>query len=198
MKQHTLASSGTGARLVDDAARGSSERPQPDDASWTALVARHDRLLRGVARRYRLNASDVDDVLQNTWVRAWRHLDQLRDADAIEGWLVVTVRREAMRLLQRDVREVLAASPVDASQPAAGCVEDAVLERERDACLHAAVGRLPARQRDILRGLLASPEPSYGAVAARLGMPRGSVGPTRERAFARLRLDSALQHVVHG
>ena len=64
-------------------------------------------MLRGVARRYQLAAADVDDVVQTTWLRAVDHVGRLNDPGAIAGWLVVTTRREAMRTLQRGVREVL-------------------------------------------------------------------------------------------
>jgi DNA-directed RNA polymerase specialized sigma24 family protein len=58
---------------------------------------------------------------------------------------------------------------------------------ERDAQLWSALATLPERSRLLLRVLMADPPPSYDEVADALGMPRGSIGPTRARSLARLR-----------
>jgi DNA-directed RNA polymerase specialized sigma24 family protein len=50
-----------------------------------------------------------------------------------------------------------------------------------------AAERLPVRCRKLLRVLMASPPPSYAEVAAALGLPIGSIGPTRARCLERLR-----------
>src|SRR3954454_13002868 len=80
--------------------------PGPGAApDWTALVARFDPTLRGIARSYRLCSADVDDVVQAAWVRLYERYDTIREPAAIGGWLATTVRREAMGLLQRKMRE---------------------------------------------------------------------------------------------
>ena len=78
-----------------------------DERAWTDLVVHFDGLLHGVAGRYRLAAPDAEDVVQTAWLRALEHVERLDDPGAIAGWLVTTTRREAMRTLQRAVREVL-------------------------------------------------------------------------------------------
>ena len=101
---------------------------------------------------------------------------------AIAGWLVVTTRREAMRTLQRGVREVLTddTSAIDDPDPAGPDVH--AIERERRAALHAAVERLAGRQRVLLTSMLSTPAPTYEQLSTRLEMPVGSIGPTRDRA----------------
>ena len=64
-------------------------------------------MLRSVARSYRLSPQDADDAVQATWIKLYEHIDRIRDHDAIAGWLATTIRREALRLLQTHVREVL-------------------------------------------------------------------------------------------
>jgi DNA-directed RNA polymerase specialized sigma24 family protein len=49
------------------------------------------------------------------------------------------------------------------------------------------VSRLPARCQQLLRVLMASPPPSYAEAAAALGLPLGSIGPTRARCLRTLR-----------
>lgn len=47
------------------------------------------------------NRALAEDAVQETMIRAWRHLDSLRDPVAARSWLLTIARREAMRLLQR-------------------------------------------------------------------------------------------------
>ena len=70
------------------------------------------------------------------------------------------------------------------------------LDGERGAALRAAIGRLTGRQRELLSLLVRRPELSYDEVSSELAMPVGSIGPTRERAFERLRSDTALASAV--
>jgi RNA polymerase sigma factor (sigma-70 family) len=167
-----------------------------DGRAWNHLVARFEPLLRGVLRGYRLDRADVDDVLQTTWLRAFRHIGTLRDPAALGGWLVITARREALRLLQREVREVLTDAPAVLDVPDWASAEVVALERERGRAVHGAVRRLRGRQRDVAGTLLARPGISYDEMSELLDMPIGSIGPTRERAFRRLRRDAELLAVV--
>jgi DNA-directed RNA polymerase specialized sigma24 family protein len=66
----------------------------------------------------------------------------------------------------------------------------ALLTGERDRALWDAFAALPASDRRLLRMLMADPAPSYKEVSAALGMPIGSIGPTRARALQRLRCEA--------
>jgi DNA-directed RNA polymerase specialized sigma24 family protein len=66
-------------------------------------------------------------------------------------------------------------------------VDLALLTAERDAALWRAFKRLPARDQALLRLLTTDPAPTYEETGAALGMPIGSIGPTRARALERLR-----------
>jgi RNA polymerase sigma factor (sigma-70 family) len=172
------------ARLVADAA-------SRDEHAWGALVQEFDGLLRSVARNYRLGAADVVDVVQNTWLKAWCHLGQLRDPTAIGSWLVAMLRRDALRTLQVAVREVLTDAPPE-SERHGDCPAQVLIDRECETHVRQAVDRLSGRQRQLISCLLASPPLTYEAVSERLEMPIGSIGPTRERALERLRRDRDL------
>ena len=166
-----------------------------DEGAWTDLVRRLDGVLHAVANRYRVGA-DVDDVVQTAWLRALDHVDRIDHPGAIAGWLVTTTRREAMRTLQRGVREIVTSDVTATAGPDSATPETVVFERERRAAVHDAVARLPRRQRRLMAALLAMPSPSYQRVAQQTGMPIGSIGPTRERAIGRLREDPQLANAV--
>jgi RNA polymerase sigma factor (sigma-70 family) len=164
-----------------------------DPNAWAQLVQRFDRVLRRIARSYRIGPADVDDVLQATWLNLFEAIDQLREPAAIGGWLVTATRRNALRRIQMQVREQLTDDPqlgdrADDNEP-----ERTVLARERGAALAAAVDRLPGRHRDLMNALLAEPALGYREVSERVAMPLGSIGPIRARALARLARDAQLR-----
>jgi RNA polymerase sigma factor (sigma-70 family) len=177
------------APLTRDAAAGCEN-------AWRDLVGRFDPMLRGIVRGYRLDDADVEDVVQTTWIRAHRNLDRLNDPGAVGAWLAITARREALRTLQRGVRELPSAEPQPLDEAGDDTPEDIVSQRERRSALRAAVRRLPGRQGELLSEMLRRPSASYEEIADALGMPVGSIGPTRERALGSLRRDEQLAAVV--
>ena len=62
-----------------------------------------------------------------------------------------------------------------------------VLGDERQRLLWTLVGRLEERCQQLLRVVAFAPPTNYATVAAALGMPIGSIGPTRGRCLAKLR-----------
>lgn len=161
-----------------------------DQSAWHALVERYNKLLWSVARGHRLGTADAADVVQTTWLRLVEHLGQIHDPERLAAWLVTTSRRECLRLLRRGRGEVVGA--VDDIVP--GLADDDaepldahLLTDERDALLWTCFRQLSDRCRLLLRILMATPPPAYADVAAALGVPIGSIGPTRGRCLERLR-----------
>jgi len=163
-----------------------------DPQAWESLVARFTPTLRAVVRGYRLTTADVEDVVQTTWVVTFAHIDRLRKPEAIGGWLHVTARREALRTLQRRQREI----PIDElwqpDQHDHTSPESALLAAEQRDTVHAAVERLPNRRQRTIINALNHADISYADLADKLNIPVGSIGPTRDRALARLRRDRHL------
>jgi RNA polymerase sigma factor (sigma-70 family) len=177
------------AALVHAAAAG-------DAYAWDAIVQRYGGLIRGLARSFRLSDADASDVVQTTWLRLLRSIDRLDDPAALPAWLATTARRESLRLLQSQMRDVVTAEPILPDHADSSTLEDEAAEHERCRALRDAVDRLPARSRVLVEMLLTNPECSYEQVGAALGMPIGSIGPTRERSLARLRRDPRLLSAV--
>ncbi|HEX6024140.1 MAG TPA: sigma-70 family RNA polymerase sigma factor [Solirubrobacter sp.] len=185
-----MASANPSVRATVVAATGGDER------AWNELVARFTPVLRRVAKGYRLSPEDVDDVIQLSWVALLENLPNLREPEAIGAWLVTTARRVAFRIRQHDVREVPTEFPFTEHLAAPDCCETAIIDRERMAALRQAVRRLPSRQRELVEALLDAPGSSYRDVSQGLGIPVGSIGPTRERGLDRLRRDAQLARVL--
>ncbi len=158
-------------------------------AAWNEIVRRYERLVWSVARAHRLSSADAADVVQTTWLRLVEHLGSLHDPERLGAWLATTARRESLRVAGRRKREqVDGADDELAALPDDGIgVEESLLSSERDAIVLRAVRRLDERCQRLLRVLSASPPPRYEAVAEALGMPIGSIGPTRGRCLHRLK-----------
>ena len=152
------------------------------------LVPELSPMLWHVARSAGLSAADAEDVVQQAWLRLVSHLDQLSQPGSVASWLVTTTRREAWRRRSAGRRQFPAEQEWLADQPDKDpdAAEQAVIDEERRE-LWAALAQLSPRCQQLLRIVAFVPRPDYDAVAAGLGIPRGSVGPTRGRCLAKLR-----------
>lgn len=160
---------------------------QGDQRAWNALVDEHSRLLWSVARSFRLDAADANDVVQTTWLRLLEHLDRIEDPSRLVGWLVTTARREAMRVLRRSGRERPVVEDTVLDRPDDGPPVDArLLQDERNRALWDAFSRLNEKCRQLLRVAVTHPQ-AYDEISEALGMPIGSIGPTRRRCLTQLR-----------
>ena len=168
-------------------------RPLGDAHALRLLVERFDPVLRGVARRHRLSDFDADDVIQETWLAFLEHGGTIREPAAVQGWLATTARRQCLRLLQGRRRERVAEDPARDDQRLGGDPHAALLAAERRAAVLAALAELPLPKRRLMTLLVARPELGYQAVGATLGMPVGSIGPTRLRALSSLRRSTGLR-----
>jgi RNA polymerase sigma factor (sigma-70 family) len=167
-----------------------------DERAWGALVDRFGGVVRAVARAHRLSGSDAADVAQTTWLRLVEKLPLLDSPEHVGAWIATTARRECLRVL-RAQRRVVPAGHEDfrAEEPDDRDVEAELLAGERERAVRDALRSLPERQRTLLRLIASEPAPTYDEISAVLGIPVGSIGPTRQRALARLRRElSQEQH----
>jgi RNA polymerase sigma factor (sigma-70 family) len=165
----------------------SAARQGSDDAVGE-MVTEFSPLLWHVARAAGLSAGDAEDVLQTVWTRLLEHLDEIRTPAALGGWLVVTAKREAWRVRAAERKQI----PVDTDsfaelpEQGSGSEERVILDDQRRT-LWAAIRELSPRCQELLRIIAFVPQADYAAVAAKLGMRIGSIGPTRGRCLAKLR-----------
>ena len=157
-----------------------------DRAAWEALVARFERLVWSVARSHRLSDADAADVCQTTWLRLLEHLGDVRNPDALGRWLATITRNECLRVLRHRTRQVPTADEEIPQQTVPADVDARLLARERDAALWKAFATLSSRCQALLRMIATDPPASYEDIAGALGMPVGSIGPTRGRCLATL------------
>jgi RNA polymerase sigma factor (sigma-70 family) len=163
-----------------------------DESAWHELVDRYAPLVWSICVRYQLGGADIEDVGQTVWLGLVEQLanEKLREPAALPGWLATTTQRECLRVVRaRGKYEVFAAVPDDSGTPAAAdamVIEEEVLLAERNALLRAALAELPEADQRLLALLLRDPPLSYAEIGEILGMPPGSIGPTRQRCLRRL------------
>ena len=179
----------TNTELVNAAAKG-------DQGAWDLIVKRYLPLVYSVIGKFGLSRSDAQDVNQTVWLRLVEHLDDIRDPGALPGWIGVTTRNEALRLLRSRRRTVQVdpmSSQVFDDQPQSPSIDEDLLRSERRQVLREALAELPQKQRELLLLLVADPPVSYTEISKRLAIPMGSIGPTRARCLKRLRATSTLK-----
>jgi RNA polymerase sigma factor (sigma-70 family) len=176
---------------------------QGDAAAWSVLVRRYQRLVYTIPRRAGLSEEESADVFQATFTRLFRAIDRLKDPARIRAWLVTTAHRETLRVLKQrrdglptvsiddafpdgDAEEAEPGPDAGFPTPPGTSSEPSVEERWDE--VRQALDRLEPRCRQLLELLFLSDlEPSYAEVSQRLGMPVGSIGPTRSRCLEHLR-----------
>jgi RNA polymerase sigma factor (sigma-70 family) len=161
-----------------------------DVQAWSSLVSQYGRLIWSITARFKLMEDDGADVVQTTWLRLIEHIDRIQQPDRIGYWLAATARNECLRYVAARrrlvlVRENTAFDGVDYQGPQ---VDEALLAAERVQVVREAIAHLPAQSQRLLELLMADPPIPYAEISDQLGVPLGSIGPTRRRCLAKLRV----------
>ncbi len=167
-------------------------------AAWAALVRRYQRLMYAIVRRAGMDEHSAADVFQTVFARLVDHVPRLREPQHLQAWLVTTAKRECLALRSRAARHVPlpeawdpegdAAPPFELADdgPNAEALLDNLQQQHR---MRLALERLDERCRNLLTMLFVDEDEAvaYVEVSRRLGLPVGSIGPTRARCLAKLR-----------
>ena len=185
-----------GETLVQQAARAFTAYRDGDRAALDELVALLTPLLWHTVRGQGVDAVSAEDVVQTIWMRLLHSTSSIRDPQTVVKWLLTASRREAWRVSKRtradlartaalfgQEGEELTAIPAEPEQ----LPEEVVFRDHRQRRLWDHVQGLPDRCRELMRVIAFADRPDYALIADSLGMPVGSIGPTRGRCLAKLR-----------
>jgi RNA polymerase sigma factor (sigma-70 family) len=162
-----------------------------DEAKMADLVRVLTPILWHTVRGVRLDSATAEDVLQTVWLTLVRKADTISEPQAVLQWMVVTARREAWRVAKAGTRvrpEDLDAATGQDQAASEESVEDDVLAADTRTRLWRHIQRLPERCQALLRVIAFADRPDYAEIARALSMPQGSIGPTRGRCLAKLRV----------
>ena len=152
-----------------------------DPVAFRLLVERYQAMARARAADLSRNRSDVDDIVQESFLQAFVALDRLRDPDRFAGWLagiVVNVSRN----LQRRTGPVLLPEWPEQLHPAAAAAVPSADDLDRAAAVRAAVADLPAGQRRAVALYYYADQP-----ADQIGESPGAARASLHKARLRLR-----------
>ena len=157
-------------------------------AALDEVVDELNPLLWSVARAEGLTQEDAADVVQTTWLELVRQMHTIRSPLALTAWLIQATKREAWHTGARRRKragpgvEFLEDVPDAAPDPA-----DQAVTSGTHGVLWQHFAKLSERCKTLLRVIAHADRPDYAAIAEALGMPHGSIGPTRGRCLAKLR-----------
>lgn len=189
---------------IEDLVTGAREG---DQGSWAELIERHQPIIDAVSRRYRLGREDGADLSQTVWLQLTCHLDSIREPRALPGWIKVTAEREAFRLI-RIGRRTISLEPIAGyyegqASPAelrfssvADDVDTDLLRAEEQDAIREGLATLKPNHRELLLMLVAEPAVPYAEISSALGLPIGSIGPTRARCLRKLEAAPSVQALL--
>jgi RNA polymerase sigma factor (sigma-70 family) len=171
----------TTTELLHDAVEG-------DQSAWQELVRRFEPAVGAIVTAHRFQEADARDAAQRTWLQLLEHHHQIREPEALGGWLRTTAKRECLRIIEDQRRAHPVYYTEDAEYPDSTVdVEERVVEKEVTRQLRRLMQLLPARSLALMTSLFQDDPPGYAQLAHSTGIPIGSIGPTRARALSRLR-----------
>ena len=166
---------------------------QGSAGAWRRVLDNYERLVYSIPLRYGLSQHDAADVAQITFTILLQSLDTLPDDSRLGPWLATVTRRHTWRFMERNRRET-ASEHLEDTRLAQSAVllgkqdADSIEHWELTEWLNAGLSKMDGRCRELLLALYLEPEqPSYAQVVEKMGMPLGSIGPTRARCLKRLK-----------
>lgn len=127
-----------------------------------------------------------EDAVQTAFLQLVDRADSIQEPAAVLGWLVVVVKREVWRLVRGARREIGVDEVPEAPAVQLDPEAQSILS-ERQRVLWGHVSGLSPRCQELLRVIAFADRPDYAAIGQALGMPVGSIGPTRGRCLQKLR-----------
>lgn len=164
-----------------------------DERAWDVLVRRYRRLVYSVPNRAGLREDQVEDVFHQTFAKLAERIGSIRDLDRVRSWMVTTARRltiDCIRARQASREVVMEEDALQRVPDPADDAPEALEKLEKQHMIRQAMARVGERCRRLLSALFydtGDEPPSYEGISGDLGMPIGSIGPTRARCLKKLR-----------
>ena len=161
-----------------------------DQLAWEKLIRRYQRLIYAIPLRAGLDDEQAAEIFQDVFTTFFQKLNDIEQPEKLHAWLVTTARRKTWRTISK----AHGRSHTDTEAHEAATVRDEtplpdeqLLLLEEQHRIRTAVSMLDERCQKLVQLLFYRTEPSsYAEIAASLGIPEGSIGPTRARCLGKL------------
>ena len=161
-----------------------------NEHAWSALLDRYKNLIYSIPLRYGAPHQDAADIFQAVCLDLFNELPRIRDAEALQAWLVRVTTHKCYHWKRRQISQErnsddLADEHLD---PRHAIPPDVLVDVEQEQIVREAIGRLPPRCREMIELLFfAQPPVPYNDVARHLHLATGSIGFIRGRCLKRLK-----------
>jgi RNA polymerase sigma-70 factor (ECF subfamily) len=157
-----------------------------DREACRELVRRHHQGVYGYLRRLGAQPPLAEDLTQETYAKAWRRIETLRDAGSLRSWLLTIARNEFFQRLRVERPEADGCEELPETEDPDPGAESAMIDSERDRQLRRAVGRLEPTLQEAV-ALHYFQDLSFRETGSVLGIPAGTVKSRIHRALGELR-----------
>jgi RNA polymerase sigma-70 factor (ECF subfamily) len=131
----------------------------PDRELFVRLIMRHDRAIRAFLRGLLRTSADVDEVMQEVSVAAWRKFDQLDDPENFQRWACVIARYEVLMYRRKKARDrFVLGEDIEELMAEEGLKELPLRGQQLDA-LENCLNKLPTERKHLVLKAYAAEEP---------------------------------------
>lgn len=165
-----------------------------DQLAWEKLIRRYQRLIYAIPLRAGLDEDQAAEIFQDVFTTFFQKLNDIEEPEKLQAWLVTTARRKTWRTIttpqhrmRPKVEAIESTHEAVAVRDETPLPDEQLLLLEEQHRIRTAVSMLDDRCRRLVEMLFYRAEPpSYAEIAASLGIPEGSIGPTRARCLGKL------------
>ncbi len=159
--------------------------PSRQHAAFEQLVEHFKETLYWQIRRMVLSHDDADDVLQNTFIKAWLALPNFREEAQLSTWLYRIASNETINFLQQR-RQLMSLDDDGVTSVAATLQSDPYFDGdETELQLQQAIAQLPHRQRQVFN-MKYFDEMKYEDISQVLGTSVGALKASYHHAVKKI------------
>jgi RNA polymerase sigma factor (sigma-70 family) len=161
-----------------------------NERAWNALLDRYKNLIYSIPLRYGTPHQDAADIFQAVCLDLFNELPRLRDAEALQGWLIRVTTHKCYHWKRRQISQQSDLDDLadERLSPLHAIAPDVLVAVEQEQLVREAIDRLPPRCREMIELLFFEHPPMpYNDVARRLNLATGSIGFIRGRCLKRLK-----------
>lgn len=122
----------------------------PNDEAFLRLLSKHELGVRAFVRAGLWSEQDVDEVMQEVSLVAWRKFAELTDREAFGRWVCVIARYEVLKYRRTKARDRLVLDPGVIERVLSEGLDEEGLTHTRQQALSACLAQLPDARREFV------------------------------------------------
>lgn len=170
-----------------------AQKVSDDEAAFYELMSRYEnKLFRYIMRTVKVNQQTAEDILQDTFIKAYRYINSFDPSLKFSSWIYRIAHNESISYWRKNQKNVDFVSIDKEENGLANTLvryestDSEVLEKERQEIISEAIGQLPEKYRDVLV-LRYLEQKDYEEISDVLQKPIGTVSALIHRAKNKLK-----------